>query len=105
MSSLQKSLSLVCLKIMFLFFTVITGRTRFQIAAVRSILLGEAEETFRADPRKLLAGLSSVQELSSEGAPVQLTLLQLGQLLSLNRHFDWMVLLWFYFLSSVHTME
>lgn len=86
---------------MFLFFTVIIGGTRFQTAAVRYIQLGAAGESFKGDARKLIAGLSSIQEFSSEGTPVQLKLLQLGQVLSLDRHFNWTVLLWLYDLSPI----
>lgn len=73
---------------MFLFFTVSTGPARFQSAAIRSILRGEAEEPFRDDPGELIAGLFTIQELSSAEPCVQLKLLQLKQVLSLIRHFN-----------------
>lgn len=78
---------------MFLFFTVIIGRKRFQAAEIRYIQLRAAGESFKGDARKLIAGLSCIQEFSSEGAPVQLKFLQLGQAFSLDKHFNWMVLL------------
>lgn len=46
----------ICLEILFLCFPVITGRARLQIAAVASILPGEAEMPLRGDPGKLIAG-------------------------------------------------